>query len=174
MTEAELVAAQQALQMESLRNAVMLTAQVTVTAALVTSVVEGVFAVMEEGLRYYDGEISKAELHSRVLKRIGKRAALAVVVSGVVVGLALVFPAFTPVLSALALPMAVVSFFMLGNRFYTLSTEWMQRVELDSVLTTWIQSRGLPSKAWQEVRTSTIKSWQGANALSNRVWEWVG
>ena len=173
MTEAELAAAQQALQMVELRHIVTLTAQATVTAALVTSVVEGVFAIMEEGLRYYDGEISKSELQSRVWKRIGKRAALAMVISGIIVGLTMVFPVFTPVLSAIALPIAVASFVLLGIRFYSLSTEWMRRIGLEPFLETWNHTKDFPGRAWREVRVSTVEARNGANALSNRVWEWV-
>ncbi|MCY4436614.1 MAG: hypothetical protein OXE05_04695 [Chloroflexi bacterium] len=173
MTEADLAAAKQALQTVELRHTITLTAQATVTAALVTAVVEGVFAVMEEGLRYYDGEISKAELYSRVWKRLRKRVALAVVISGLVVGLAIVFPELTPILGALAIPMAVASFVMLGYRFYSLSMEWKQRVGLEPVLTAWYQSKEIPERAWRELKSVSVQTGQGANALSNRVLEWV-
>lgn len=174
MTREEFGLAQQALQTEAFRHAVTQTASVVVTAALVTAVVEGVFAVMEEGLRYYDGEISKAELHVRVWKRLRKRVALAVVISGIVAGLALVLPAFTALLGALALPMAVASFVMLGFRFYRLSAEWAQRVGAEPVLIAWHQTKDIPERAWREVKSVSDETRQGANALSNRVLAWVG
>ncbi len=174
MTREDFALAQQALNSEAFRHAVTQTASVVVTAALVAAVVEGVFAVMEEGLRYYDGEINKAELHARVLTRLGKRVALAVVISGLVVGLAFVFPPFTPVLSALALPMAVASFALLGVRFYSLSAAWAQRVGIEPASTAWQQTKDFSGWAWQEAKSVSVEARQGANVLSSRALEWVG
>jgi hypothetical protein len=174
MTREEFGLAQQALQTEAFRHAVTQAASVMVTAALVAAVVESVFAVMEEGLRYYDGEISKAELHARVLKRLGKRVALAVVISGLVVGLAFVFSPFTLVLNALALPTAVAGFTLLGVRFYSLSAAWAQRVGLEPVSAAWQQTKDSPGRAWQEVKSVSVETRQGANVLSSRMLECVG
>ena len=51
MTSEEFALAQQALDSEAFRHAVTQAASVMVTAALVAAVVEGVFAVMDEGLQ---------------------------------------------------------------------------------------------------------------------------
>lgn len=174
MTSEEIGLARQALQTEAVRHAVTQTASVMVAAALAAAVVEGVFALMEEGLRYYDGAISRDELHSRVWKRLRKRVALAVVISGLVAGLAIVFPVFTPILGALAIPMAVVSFVMLGYRFYNLSMEWKQRTGIEPVLAAWNQTKDNSERAWQEAKIVSTETWQGANGLSNRALEWVG
>ena len=174
MTREEFGLAQQALQTEAFRHAVTQAASVMVTSTLITAVVEGVFAVMEEGLRYYDGEISKAELYSQVWKRLGRRAAVAVVISGLVVGLAFVFPPFIPVLKVLALPMAIAGFALLGTRFYSLSVEWYRRVGVEPVLAAWHQTMDIPERVWQELKSASTETRQGANALSNRVLAWVG
>jgi len=163
MTPAELRLAREALGMEALRHAVKQAAQVAVTAALVSSVVEGVFAVMEEGLRYFDGEISKSVLYARVLKRVGVSAAHAVVISGLIVGLVTLCLFLIPVLEVLALPLAVVSFTLLGVRFYGLGKAWWQRVRLEPALPEWTE--GALTQAWETTRDVSVRSWDIAKAV---------
>ena len=134
MTQAELDLARSALNSEALRHAVEQAANVAVASGLVAAVVEGVFATMEEGLNCFDGKIPRSEFHTRVLRRMGKSVARAIVISGLIVGLVTVFPALMPVLSLLAFPMAVVSLTLLGVKFYSLSKAWYQRVRLDPSL----------------------------------------
>ena len=134
MTRAELDLARSALNSEALRHAVEQAAKVAVASGLVAAVVEGVFATMEEGLNCFDGKITKSEFYARVLKRMGKSVARAIVISGLIVGLVTVFPVLIPVLNLLALPMAIVSFTLLGVRFYRLSKAWYRRVHLDPSL----------------------------------------
>lgn len=134
MTPAELDLARSALNSEALRLAVEQAAKVAVASGLVAAVVEGVFATMEEGLDCFDGKITKSEFYTRVLKRMGKSVARAMAISGLIVGLVTVFPVLVPVLNFLAFPMAVVSFTLLGVKFYSLSAAWYQRLHLNPSL----------------------------------------
>ena len=137
MTPVEIAAARSALRAAALRQVVINTLKVTVTAGLVTAAVTATFSVMENGLLYHDGEIDKRELYRRVFKDTISGAAIAVAVSGVIVGLCMVFPPLVPVLSAVSLPLAVVSFSLLGVHFYQLSSEWVQRVDMTAAVESW-------------------------------------
>ena len=163
MTPAELRLAREALGMEALRHAVEQAAQVAVTAALVAAVVEGVFALMEEGLRYFDGEIGKSTLYARVLKRVGVSAVHAVVISGLIVGLVTLFPFLIPVLEVLALPLAVVGFTLLGAKFYGLGKAWWQRVRLEPALLE--GAEGALTQAWRTTRDVSARSWDMARSV---------
>ena len=174
MTGEEHAQAQLGNVIEAVESARNLTVDVILTAALGVTVVEGALSIMEEGLRYYDGEISKAELRARVLKRLGKRVAYSVVIAGLVAGLAIAFPLFAKTLSALAIPLLTASLLMLGIRLYGLSAEWLQRVGLEPVLTASRQSKDGSKSAWQGVRRASNLAWQGANGVSNRALAWVG
>ena len=185
ITPAELQLAREALGMEALRHAVEQAAQVAVTAALVAVVVEGVFAVMEEGLRYFDGEISKSVLYAKVLKRVSVSAVHAVVISGLIVGLVTLCPFLIPVLEVLALPLAVVSFTLLGVRFYGLGKAWWQRVRLEPALLE--ETEVALTQAWETTRDVSVRSWDIAKAVPELIetaghgvwkgakgaWEWV-
>lgn len=174
MTEAHLEAAQLDAVGFAIANAITLTAEVMIKVALVSVAVESVFATMEEGLRYYDGEISKAELHSRICKRLCKRAALAVVIAGLLTGLAIVFPLFATVLSALAIPMAAAGILMLSVRFCSLGAAWLQRMGPEPAISACRLARDGSNNAWQGVKRVSNKTWHGANGYSNRALEWVG
>ncbi len=174
MTSEELGGAQQALQMEGLRQAVELTATVMVPAALVTSVVESVFAVMEDGLRYYDGEMRKAELQSRVWRRLLKRAAVGAVIAGIIVGLTIAIPTFIPVLSVLTWPLTLVCILVYGYRSLKLGAEWMERVGPEPVATALRQAIEVSDSSRQAAKGTVVRTWQGAGGLSNRAIQWVG
>ena len=190
MTPAELDLARQALSMEALRQAVEQAARVAVTAALVAAVVEGVFAVMEEGLRYFEGQIDKAEFYSRVLKRLGASAAHAIVISGLIVGLVTLCPFLIPVLEVLALPLAIASFTLLGVKFYHLSKGWWQIASLDPSLPaellpdwfrdrTWDATKDASARAWGVTQTASVQGWDQAKNVSRLVWDasqgvWTG
>ena len=182
MTSAELDLARQALSMEALRHVVEQAARVAVVSGLVAAVVEGVFAIMEEGLLYFDGKIGKAAFYSRVLKRLSVSVVRAVVISGLIVGLVTLCPFLIPVLDVLALPLVIVSFTMLGVRFYHLSKAWWQRMSLDPSMPaellpawfrdwTWEPTKGVSIRAWDATKDVSVWTWDKTKEVSDLVWD---
>ena len=133
--------------------------------------VEGVFAIMEEGLLYFDGKISKTEFYSRVLKRLGASVARAVVISGLIVGLVTLCPFLVPVLNVLALPLSVVSFTLLGVRFYRLGKVWRQRVALDPGLPAELLPAWLRDWTWEATKDASISAWDATVDASLETWD---
>ena len=186
MSTEEISLATKALESVDLRYAVTLAARSVVAGGLAVTVVEGVFAVMEHGLQYYDGEISRAELYTQVWERLAASGLAAVAIVGIVTGLAILFPAFLPVLGALALPLAVVNFILIGHRFYTLATEWVKRVGLAPVLDAWNKAKEITADAWAASAeafeeyiagpSQTARDWVEENLqqLLDRVLDWAG
>lgn len=190
MTPAELDLARQALSMEALRQAVEQAARVAVVSGLVAAVVEGVFAVMDEGLLYFEGKISKAAFYSRVLNRLGVSVARAVVISGLIVGVVTLCPFLIPVLEVLALPLAIVSFTVLGVKFYSLSKAWWQKVSEDPSLPaellpdwflnmTWEATKNASATAWDATQAASTSGWDQARSVAGMVWDassgaWAG
>ena len=190
MTPAEMDLARQALSLEALRQAVEQAARVAVISGLVAAVVEGVFTIMEEGLLYFDGTISKSEFYSRALKRLGVSVARAVVISGLIVGLVTLCPFLIPVLEVLALPLAVVSFTLLGVRFYHLGKAWWQIVSLDPSLPaellpvwfrdwTWHAAKDASARAWDIAQETSTQGWDQAKNIPKVMWDasygiWTG
>ena len=186
MSAEEISLATKALNSADVRYAVTLAARSVVAGGLAVTVAEGVFAVMDYGLQYYDGEINRAELYVQVWERLIAAGFAAVAIVGIVMGLAILFPALLSVLGALALPLAVVNFILIGHRFYTLATEWVERVGLAPVLDVWNKAKEITAEAWEEsagifddyIRgpTQSAQEWveESLRALFDRVFDWAG
>jgi hypothetical protein len=150
MSAEEISLATRVLESVDLRYAVTLAARSVVAGGLAATVVEGVFAVMEHGLKYYDGEINRTELYVQVWERLSAGGLTAIAIVGIVMGLAILFPALLSVLGALAIPLAVVNFILIGYRFYNLAREWIKRVGLEPILDSWNKGKDITADAWEE------------------------
>ena len=172
MTGVEIQTARQALNSEALRSAIRQTVGLTLVGA-VPAVVETIFAVLEYGLDYQEGRITEKELYISVGKRFMTTAATAVVVSGVIAGLVMVFPVFLPILSALTIPAAAASFLLLGIRFYRLGREWLTRMGIDPTVEVWNRSKaistGLGALLPPLVRLG--RAWGATQDLADQAWD---
>ena len=195
MTGVEIQTARQALNSEALRSAIRQTVGLTLVGALVPAVVETIFAVLEYGLDYQEGRITEKELYLSVGKRFMTTASNAVVVSGVIAGLVMVFPVFLPILSALTIPAAAASFLLMGIRFYRLGREWLDRMGLDPAVYVWDKSKAISDwtrkaaagafdeagdtvqdvsgRAWGTTAGALARTWDATEGLSDPAWDAV-
>ena len=175
----------QGLRSPALSPALMQAARPILPGAVAFAVVEVAVVALEEGLRYHDGEISLSELFSSVAARVGKDSLFAVGVLGIVLGLVMVVPALGALLTSLAPVMVVMTFLLYGNRFYSLSTEWVQRLGFEPVMTAWNNSKEIPKQAWAQAASSfesfqkaveyaSEKALKSAGDASERAWQGIG
>ena len=163
MTSTEIQTARQALNSEALRSAIRQTVGLTLVGALVPAVVETIFAVLEYGLDYQERKITEKELYLSVGKRFMTTAATAVVVSGVIAGLVMIFPVFLPTLSVLTIPAAAASFLLLGIRFYRLGREWLTRMGVDPTVEVWNRSKAISDWTWRATTGALGRASVGCN-----------
>ena len=175
----------QGLRSPALSPALMQAARPILPGAVAFAVVEVAVAVLEEGLRYHDGEISLSELFSSVATRVGKDSLFAVGVLGIVLGLVMVVPALGSLLTSLAPVMVVMTFLLYGDRFYSLSTEWVQRIGFEPVIAAWSNTKEIPKQAWaqaansletfrQTVEDASQNALKGAGGASERALQGIG
>ncbi len=129
--------------------------------AVAFALVEVAVVVLEEGLRYHDGEIDRSDLFSRVAAKVGKDALFAVVALGIVLGLVMVVPALGALLTSLAPVLVVMPFLLYGSRFYNLSAEWVQRIGFEPLIAAWDETKEIPKQAWAQAANS-LESFQEA------------
>ena len=170
MTPAEISVARQSLDNAALRSAIRQTAQITLLGTSVALAVEATFAVLEHGLQYYDGAITRPELFEKVIKRLVVTGAVAAFVPGIVVGLTFFFPVFIPILGALTIPMAVASFLLMGIRFYRLGREWLDRMGLDPAVYVRDKSRSISDWTRRAAAGAFDEAWDTVQDTSGRVW----
>ena len=182
MTAAEIQAARQVLNEAALRSAIRQTAHIALLGASVVLVVEATFAVLEYGLQYHDGVITRREFFEKVIARLVITGATAIFVTGIVVGLTFFFPVFIPILSALTIPMAVASFLLIGRRFYRLGQEWLDRMGLDPAVYVSDQSKALANwtrkvaagafdEALDTVQDTSGRVWGATTGTIGRAWD---
>ena len=170
MTSIEIDSARLLLKTEAVQYIVRQAVGLTVAATLVSSVVESVFAALEYGLYYHEGTITTKDFYLAVWKRFATTAAAATVISGGIAGLAMVFPTFLPVLSALAVPAAAASFLLLGIRFYRLAREWLERMGLDPAVYVRDKSRSISDWTRKAAAGAFDEAWDTVQDTSGRVW----
>ena len=182
MTAAEIQTARQVLNEPALRSAIRQTAQITLLGTSVVLVVAATLVVLEYGLQYRDGAITRREFFEKVIARLVVTGATAIFVTGIVVGLTFFFPVLIPILSALTIPMAVASFLLMGIRFYRLGQEWLDRMGLDPAVYVSDQSKALAnwtrkvaSGAFDQARDTMQDaagwSWGATTGTLGRAWD---
>ena len=177
MKPEEIEVARKALRTAALKTTIRSTATVAVTGALAGAVVSGVFAVMEYGLQYHEGKLTRAKLYEQVWTQVGKESAIAIAISGVIAGLAILFPPLLAVLSAIVLPLAFVSFAFVGYQFYAASKSWRE-AGFDPLLGAWDTSKVLTSEAWErsaalfeKFQDAAEQAWVETKETAQEAWD---
>ena len=95
-----------------------------VTASMVGIVITGVLAIFEFALSYYMGEITRLDLIQGVFSAVLAAGTGSFMMIGLVMGVALAFPVLLPLLEAVTISLAVVSFVFLINHLVELGQDW--------------------------------------------------
>ena len=90
--------------------------------AAVACVVKG----LEYGLAYQRGEITQEEMYRRWVHAVAASAVAGAAISGVIVVVALAFPALIPLAAPLMMPLAVLGFCAVGGKVVGLGQGWYQ------------------------------------------------
>ena len=124
MSRLGILDARRILLIRGVQAAIALAAKPLLTTAMASVVIVGVLSVLELGLRYYQGNITRKELVAGVIKATVTAGAGSFIVTGLIMGLALAFPALLPILQAATVPLAVVGLVFLTNEVIELGDEW--------------------------------------------------
>jgi len=173
MTAEDIAAARRALEWQGLRDATRLTAGATVSGALVGPVTAGVFAVMEHGLSYQEGNIDRGELFDLVWQELSAGVAVGIAVTGIIAGLVMIFPALTAVIGPFVLPLAFVSFAFVGYQFYAAAKRWKD-AGFDPLLDAWDTSKEISREAWERAGTLFDRLQDAAGSALQTVLNWFG
>ena len=95
-----------------------------VTASIVGVIITSVLAVLEFGLSYYTGEITRLDLIQGVFSAVLAAGAGSFMIIGLIMGVALAFPVLLPLLEVVTISLAVVSFVFLINHLVELGQDW--------------------------------------------------
>lgn len=109
MTPAEVAAAKQVIQSKMIGSVVRQTVGSMVTGAMVGIIIAGLIICLECGLLYAEGKITWEQMVEKVIKASLLAGGLSIVIAGLIVGLALLFPAAIAMMVPLLFVLQIVS-----------------------------------------------------------------
>jgi hypothetical protein len=132
---------------------------------------------MEYGLQYHEGKLTRAQLYELVWKRLSVETAVAIAISGIIAGLAILFPPLMAVLSAIVLPLAFASFAFVGYQFYAASKSWRE-AGFDPLLGAWDTSKAITREGWErsaalfeKFQDAAEQAWVETNETAQEAWD---
>ena len=129
MTSVEVQAAQQVLADQAFRAALVETASRAFAGAVAGAAAGCVLACLEHGLEYQRSEITRDEMYRRIGRAVASSAGVGAAVSGLMVILALAFPALIPLAARLMMPLAVLGLCSVGGKVVRLGKGWYELLD---------------------------------------------
>ncbi|MDE0181206.1 MAG: hypothetical protein OXL39_07660 [Caldilineaceae bacterium] len=183
MSAADLADATAALRSEAIRSSIKLTLSGMVKGALIGVVAGALLACLECGLKYAQGKIDWPQMVDKIVMQSIVAGIGGMIITGVIIGVSLLFPFIIPILAPLMFALQIVSLLFLGRHLFTLAQGWWEVLDGEGKLTDFVHIlRRAQSKmrdAFDELReegAGAIVGW--LEALAKRVgvdeiWKWI-
>ncbi|MXW50083.1 MAG: hypothetical protein F4Z84_07490 [Gammaproteobacteria bacterium] len=126
MTAAQLQAAQDVLAETAFTAVLEEAASQLLSGGMVAAAVSCVVSSLELGLQYQRGEITKDEMYQGLGRAVAKSAGVGAAISGLMVVVALAFPALIPLAAPVMAPLAVLGFCAVGGKVVRLGKGWYE------------------------------------------------
>ena len=167
MSPADIADAKAVLRTEAIRATVVQTLSGMVKGAMLAVVVGGVLACLECGLEYAEGKIAWREMVKKIVERIIIAGAGAFIVTGLIVGISLLFPFLIPVFLPVIVVLQIASLVFLGQQLISLAKGWWEVLNGQELLDA---TSSILEDVWSDLR-SVYKDAE-ENVL-NVVWDWM-
>ncbi len=135
MTGREIAAARAAIGSDVFVSVVRQTLGAMVKGAIISVIINGIFACLECGLQYAEKKITWEAMVTKIIKRILIAGGLSFVITGILVGLGLLFPGLIPLLAVLIFVAQIVGLVFLAKHAVSLAKRYwalLERHGLDS------------------------------------------
>ena len=183
MTAADLADARAVLRSEAIRATLRLTLNGMVRGAIIGVVAGALLACLECGLEYAEGKITWAQMVEKVAKASLFAGLGGLVVAGLIVGIALLFPFIIPILAPLLFALQIVSLLFLGRHLFKLAQGWWEVLDgagkLDDFRVILVNARNVMQDAFSELQeegAGAILGWLEAlveRVGADQVWAWI-
>ena len=167
MSPADIADAKAVLRTEAIRATVVQTLSGMVKGAMLAVVVGGVLACLECGLEYAEGKIKWGEMVKKIVERIIIAGAGALIVTGLIVGISLLFPFLIPIFLPVIVVLQIASLVFLGQQLIPLAKGWWEVLNGQELLDA---TSSILEDVWSDL-SSAYKDAE-ENVL-NVVWDWV-
>ena len=164
MTPAEVAAARRVIQSKMIGSIMLQTVSAMFTGAVVGLLIGGLVACLEYGLQYAEGEITWRQMVEKVVKTGLLAGGLSFVITGLLVGLALLFPAVITVMVPVLFVLQIVSLVFLAQHAMRLAAGYWEV----------LKGSGLLEEAAEVLETTEEFMQKTGRDTSARIREWTG
>ena len=167
MSRADLADAKAVLRTEAIRATVVQTLSGMVKGAMLAVVVGGALACLECGLEYAEGKIAWREMVKKIVERIIVAGAGALIVTGLILGISLLFPFLIPVFLPVIVVLQIASLVFLGQQLIPLAKGWWEVLNGQGLLESTIEVLGNVGSSLRGIFNDVEESFLSV------VWDWI-
>ena len=174
MTAADLADARAILRSEAIRSTVVQTLNGMVKGAIIGVVAGALLACLECGLVYAEGKITWAEMIDKIVKTSIFAGLGGLIITGVIIGISLLFPFIIPIFAPLMFALQIVSLLFLSRHLFTLAQGWWEVLDGEQKLADFVDilksAHGAMRNAYNELKDEGFDSvLERLQALAKRV-----
>lgn len=175
MTPKEIAAAKAVIRSDVVASVVRQTLDAMVKGAIIGVIVSGLIACLEYGLQYAEGEITWKEMVTKIITRILIAGAASFIITGLLVGLGLIFPGLIPLLVVPMFVVRIVGLVFLAQHAISLGKRYWELLEKHGLIDEACQVlrgaegelRGTVDELEQSV-AEKIREW--LRSIAGRIW----
>ena len=167
MTRGEIAAARAVIRSDVVMSVVRQTLGAMVKGAIIGVIIGGLLACLECGLLYAEGKITWEGMVTKIIRRILFAGGLSFVITGILVGLGLLFPGLIPLLIVPMYVIQVVGLLFLAKYAVSLGKRYWALLEKHGLLPEACRMLGLAEKILRETIDELDQS------LADKVIEWI-
>lgn len=167
MTSEEIAAAKAVIRSDVVVSVVRQTLGAMAKGAIISVIFGGLFACLECGLQYAERKISWEQMVTKIIKGILFAGGLAFVITGVLVGLGLLFPGLIPILTLSMFVIQIVGLVFLAKYAITLGKRYWALLEKHGLIDEACQMLGKVEELLREKVDELEQS------VTEKVFEWL-
>ncbi len=167
MTSGEIAAAKAVIRSDVVFSVVRQTLGAMVKGAMIGVIISGLITCLECGLLYAEGKINRQQMISKVIKRILLAGGLSFVITGLLVGLGLLFPGLIPFLVVPMFVIQIVGLVFLAQSAVSLGKRYWDLLEKHNLILVACQ---ILSETEEKMR-ETIREFE--QSISEKILEWL-
>lgn len=177
MTPEEIAAARDVIRSDHIRSVIRQTTDGMAKGAVGGIVVGGLLLCIEYGLLYAEGKIGWGQMVGKITEATIFGGVGAFITTGLIVGLALLFPVLLPILTPFLLALQVVSMVFLGRHLSTLVKGWWVVLEgqerLDDLITVLKGAKTALTEMLNNIEGNPLRVvWAWIERMGGAAWSW--
>ena len=174
MTPDEIEAARKVIRSDMIRSVLRQTTTAMVRGALAGVIMGGLLLCLECGLLYAEGKISGRQMVEKIVKASALAGLSAFIITGLIVGLNILFPAFLPMMAPVLFVLQIVSLIFLASYAVRIAQGWWEVLKEHELLNDFVAVLENVEDFMREMIDETddnilIVVWEWIEGLADRV-----